>query len=104
MPKYTYFDRHGRPLVPGQQVVVQHCVGRYGRVKQTRGLLKSIGSCHEVYIDTGKAGEGNCLYPGFNLDAKLGERAMRGYEKFTDFEHGHEKWIEIVANEAQADK
>lgn len=96
MSKYAYFDRNGLPLAPGQQVVVQHCIGRYGQVRQTKGVLKSIGSCSEVYIDTGKAGEGNCLYPGFTIDKTLGEFAMRGYYEFHDFEHGHEKWIQIV--------
>lgn len=94
--KYSYFDRNGLPLIPGQVVVVQHCVGSYGQVRNTKGTLKSIGRCHEVYLDTGREGEGNCLYPGFSIDDTLGAHCLRGYERHTDFEHGHEKWIEVI--------
>ena len=96
-PTYSYFDREGIALAPGQTVTVQYCAGRYGKVRQITGVLKSIGAWHEVYVDTGKANEGNCIYPQFNLDPKLGERAMRGYNRFDDFEHGHETWIKVLS-------
>jgi hypothetical protein len=96
-PKFSFFDRHGHPLTRGQTVIVQHCVGKYGQVRKTQGVLKSIGNHQEVYVDTGREGEGNCLHPGFTLDKTLGESCMRGYHRHHDFEHGHEKWIEIVS-------
>jgi len=95
--KWEYFDRHGVPLVAGQDVTVQHCVGRYGKVAQVTGTLRMIGDIGDVYVDTGKQGEGNCMYPGFTPDRSIANNALRGYAKFDDFEHGHEKWIEIIA-------
>jgi hypothetical protein len=93
----TYVDRNGCKLEPGQLVRVQHCVGEYGQVAVVEGELKSIGSCNEVYLD---CPGGGCLYPGFapDWDREYGETAdvLIGYTKFSDFEHGHEKFIEIL--------
>lgn len=93
---YRYFDHDGVPLELGQEVLVQHCVGRYGQVRRICGKLTRIGRYGNVYIDTGREGEGNCLYPGFSADDSVGPNCMRGYERHVDFEHGHEKFIEVV--------
>jgi hypothetical protein len=99
-PQKRYFDRHGSPLELGQTVTVQHCVGRYGRTEQLTGKLVSIGIYGNVSLDTGKPGQGNCVYPGFTPDVSLGPGALRGFDRHVDFEHGHEKWIELVAEPA----
>lgn len=96
MSEKQYFDRKGRLLELGQTVTVQHCIGRYGQTARVTGSLTRIGRYGNVYVDTGKPGEGNCLYPGFSPDASLGPNCMRGEQEHVDFEHGHKTWIEIV--------
>lgn len=93
---WKYFDRNGRLLVIGQLVSVQTCSGPYGQTKRVSGTLTSIGPYGNVNVDTGKKGEGVCLYPGFTPDSTLGENCQRGYHEHVDFEHGHEVWIELV--------
>lgn len=96
MNETKYFDRNGTPLEVGQRVTVQHCTGRYGRTTKVTGTLTHIGRYGDVNVDTGKQGEGNCMYPGFSLDATLGPNCQRGYDEHVDFEHGHKTWIEVV--------
>lgn len=95
MIQHQHYDRHGVRLAIGQSVTVQHSVGPYGQTRQVRGKLKSIGLYGDVYLDTGKPSEGQCLYPGFSPDKTLGENALRGFSIHNDFEHGHEKWIVV---------
>lgn len=86
------------------KVLVQHCIGRYGRTQLIQGKLLSIGPWGDVDVepDTPMRDRrpgipaGTCLYPGFTLDASLGENVLRGFSVWTDFEHGHEKFIEVL--------
>ena len=91
-----HFDRGGKVLGIGQTVRIQYCNGRYGQTRRVTCILQKIGAYGEIDVDTGKAGEGKYLYPGFSPDKSLGQGALRGYHKHVDFEHGHETWIEIV--------
>jgi hypothetical protein len=76
---YGYTDRHGRVLEIGQRVRVQVCVGRYGQTVIREGVIQSFSP-----------------YSGMTLDTGYTTLTRSGYEKFEDFEHGHEKWTEII--------
>lgn len=106
--KYTYLDRHGRPLKIGQKVIVQRCAGLYGQVSQVRGELLEIDAWSGVRIrlshehDARHIGRpttflkaGDELYIP-SVFARQGG-AMTGYCRSQDVEHGHEQWIEIQA-------
>ena len=75
-----FTDRNGRPLKVGQRIRVQHCIGRYGQTEIVSGVITHI-----------------VTYCGATLD---GNRYVtiphNGYSKHNDFEHGHEKWAEII--------
>jgi hypothetical protein len=79
----AYTDRHGVPLAAGQRIRVQRCIGRYGQTEITEGEIVSLSP-----------------WGGATLRTLQGEKYVTlirsGYEKFDDFEHGHEKWTEIV--------
>jgi hypothetical protein len=82
---YGYTDRHGTPLAIGQRVRVQVCVGPYGRTAIREGVIKKFSP-----------------YSGMTLDTGYTTIVPKGYQKFEDFEHGHEKWTEIVSTKEGA--
>lgn len=87
----TYLDRNGKQLAIGDRVTTQHCVGRYGQTRRTTGTVAEIDRLHGVYLDSAT---GRVYVPDvFAFDHARG--LMRGYKRHVDFEHGHEKWIEL---------
>lgn len=82
-PAYT--DRYGRALAVGRRVRVQYCVGRYGQTDIVEGVIETL------YPDlaglTLRRADGSLKY--VNIE-------RNGFHKFEDFEHGHERWTEIV--------
>jgi hypothetical protein len=76
-------DRYGTRLHVGDTIRYQHCTGPYG---QTRIGTTVVTESRYDYPMIGHA--------GFEHDSKTG--TLRGYRKHEDFEHGHEKWVEVV--------
>lgn len=108
-PGFCYLDRHRVPLVVGQTVKVQYCSGRYGQVSQATGVLLEIDRYSGIRIrlahehrDAGSnritrflnAGDEYYIASVFAYD---GGQTWTGFDHYGDFEHGHDKWIEILA-------
>lgn len=96
----AYKDRAGRALAIGQYIRVQECVGRYGQTAIREGEIvelsryggATIKTAFEFHEDCGRFGvhyraAGSLVTVSFPFD---------GYERFDDFEHGHERWVEII--------
>lgn len=77
-------DRHGTPIRVGDTIRYQYCSGRYGQTKVGQPI--TVTDAHYDYCQIGGA--------GFHYDFKA--NVLRGYHQHTDFEHGHETWVEIV--------
>jgi hypothetical protein len=89
----TYYeDRHGRQLEVGQIVRVQHCVGRYGQTDIVEGRIKAISPYGVVTLDQAW-GRGSTQIVAGVVTVTV---SRTGYDKLDDFEHGHEKWTEII--------
>lgn len=107
-------DCHGRPLRLGQKVAAKHCTGRYGQTDTVIGKLDRIGDFLNVDVLPGttrmrwvrlsgrdvQTPAGQCMYPGGVIDEEAG--VIRFFEVHHDFEHGHEKWIEVLEEEGRA--
>jgi hypothetical protein len=92
MPDYSgtyYEDRHGTQLKVGQVVRVQHCTGRYGQTEIVDGRIAEISPHGGLTLD-------QAISRGRFLGKTYVTVTRKGYEKFNDFEHGHEKWTEIL--------
>jgi hypothetical protein len=90
----TYYeDRRGRQLEVGQIVRVQHCIGRYGQTEIVEGRIKEISPYGGVSLDNI---DRLAVRRGQSTETIYVTVTRTGYEKFEDFEHGHEKWTEII--------
>jgi len=105
-----YLDRNGVPVTCGAHVKMQICVGRYGEVREVRGIVAGIDAYHGVTIKLDadqprfrqfdrlyhrKHGPGDMFYASpFAYDHAAG--VFRGYYRHQDVEHGHERWIEVI--------
>lgn len=99
--KLPVFDRYGAKVCVGDRVKVRRCVGRYGECVEELGTVVDQSGLH---------GPSNvALYGQFDYRTDKGkiEYASIGYQHATeqavcysrhdDFEHGHEKWVEVIA-------
>lgn len=95
-----YIDRHGKPVRVGQRVRVRECIGRYGQCATREGIVKELSPYGGGTLELT---EPATIYHRNHCERKnKGELAYvviprGGYEKFEDFEHGHETWIEILS-------
>jgi hypothetical protein len=100
------YDRNKKVLESGMHVEVQYCSGKYGQTQKVTGVLKEADPYGGVYIildsnhhpfykgsDYYKGGDTFYACGVFEHDFTL--KALVGYRKFEDFEHGHECWVEI---------
>jgi hypothetical protein len=87
----NYQDRHGIKLEVGQVVRVQHCVGRYGQTEIVEGRIADISAYGGITLD-------QAVSRGRSLGKVYVTVTRKGYEKFDDFEHGHEKWTEVLTS------
>jgi len=90
---YTFLDRHKHPLEIGQKVKVKHCIGRYGQTETLIGELVNIDNYGGVTIAVNGTEKYACGL--FKPDFKSDSKHLIGYSEHIDFEHGHEKFIEI---------
>jgi hypothetical protein len=99
-----YLDKNGKPLVIGANVTIQYCTGPYGQTRRVTGTLQKIDNFGGMTINLDH-NYTYCGYQGFMYDCKKGEPFYvssvfdskgKGYSKHEDFEHGHEKWIELT--------
>jgi hypothetical protein len=103
------YDRNGLKLEAGVQVLIQHVCGSYGQCRQVQGELVSIDryagitirlaekiSPFTVFNHLGsKKYQAGDLYYCASVFTHYKDKIV-GYSKFEDFEHGHEKWVEIL--------
>lgn len=80
---YPMLDRNGRRIKLGDRIRYQHCVGRYGQTSISEAL---VDKPHYQYGEI----EGAVFHLDFSADV------LRGYNKFDDWEHGHETWVEVI--------
>jgi hypothetical protein len=86
----TYYeDRTGQQISVGQIVRIQHCIGRYGQTEIVEGQIESISPYGGVTLR-------QAIRDGVSLGTIYVTVTRTGHEKFDDFEHGHEKWTQII--------
>jgi hypothetical protein len=92
-------DRNGIILAPGQHVRIQVCTGRYGQVEIREGTITRLGAYYVIMRTHGDFVENMGRF-GMHLRRAGTEVSVNvprdGYEKFSDFEHGHETWVEVI--------
>lgn len=96
-------DRNGITLAPGQRVRIQVCTGRYGQVEIREGTISEVNPPFGVILlpdrgfseDMGRFG---VHYRPAHVEVAV-NTPRDGYEKFNDFEHGHETWVEVTSHQ-----
>jgi hypothetical protein len=82
-PRYRCVDRNGRTICVGDRIRFQHCTGPYGQTRISEGVVD------REHYEYGAIGSATLHY-----DATA--RVMRGRHTHSDYEHGHETWIEVI--------
>ena len=107
---FRYIDKNRKPVVDGTRVEVRHCTGRYGQTTLSKGKLLRITSTsvwielEEPYYGLNRhcpAGTPFFVSGVFHVDEQE-SKTLIGYKRHSDFEHGHETWLEQVEEEATA--
>jgi hypothetical protein len=95
-------DRNGITLALGQHIRIQVCVGRYGQTAIRQGyIVKLSPQWGGVNIRTDFAFDEDC--GRFGVETRAAGSSVyvtvpqEGYQRHDDFEHGHEKWSEVIA-------
>jgi len=96
----AFTDRNGRLIKPGHHVRIQVCTGRYGQTAIRQGTVTKLSNWGGFMIKTDKDFTEDCGRFGVQL-RKAGSEVYvtvprGGYQKFEDFEHGHETWVEVI--------
>lgn len=93
-------DRNGITLAPGQHVRIQVCVGSYGQVAIREGEIVRVDPHSYVILRPDRGFDEDCGRFGVHHRPAGVEVAVTvprdGYDKFDDFEHGHETWVEVI--------
>lgn len=85
--RFPLLDRHGKQIHVGDRIRYQYCSGRYGQT--------AIGEC---LVEQSHYPYGQIGHATFYLTPD--RTAMEGRHVHEDFEHGHEKWVEIIESKA----
>lgn len=85
---WPIFDRNWIPVCVGDRVRAQICTGAYG---QTRIVEMVIQDEYYPYCQI-EVPSGGIMVFEYSFDRD----ALHGYYRHADFEHGHEKWVEVI--------
>lgn len=106
MKAISILDRNGTPMTVGAKVMVQRCVGRYGRVDHVEGTIEQFVEHHGAVLRLAQPARrqmhdhdvwvrpGEQLYVSF--PGKVDGDNMVCFHRFEDFEHGHETWVQVI--------
>jgi len=104
-----FVDKDGVLLQPGQSVMVQYCVGSYGRVSCITAKLLDVNlqgielclSCdsqpfeqHHGLLATTTVNPGDSFWIAMHYTQA--DEFVRGYYVHDDAEHHHETWIKVL--------
>lgn len=108
---YIVTDRHGKiEILAGQRLRIKHCIGRYGQTATHEGVAEQIDEWRGVRL---RLDDGKIEYIPLPTDLVQshdkdifkkwpdGRTLLQGYRKHEDFEHGHEKWVEVIEEESE---
>lgn len=92
------FDRHGNPICIGDSIRVKRCVGRYGETITEEGIVVPQTDDNPEHADYGnfryRNNKGKIECAGVRFDYQTQQAVC--YTKHNDFEHGHERWVEVL--------
>jgi len=99
------FDRNGKPICLGDRIRVKRCIGRYGQTVTEEGVVVEQSPREDQKTQTSfgqlayRDKNGSLQYAAVEFD----RATKRGvcYHKHNDFEHGHERWVEVLTEENQ---
>lgn len=95
-----YTARDGTRLAPGMRIKVQVCTGRYGQTAIRQGTIVELSKFGGATIITDTAFNEDCGRLGVHYrpagSPVYVTLSRNGYEKFNDYEHGHEIWTVVI--------
>lgn len=106
MKSVQIVDRNGVHVNVGSNIRVERCVGRYGQVDHVEGTVEQFtdfaGAVLRLLQPARRKMRDHHVWakPGeqmfVSLPGKVEGDRLVCFDRFEDFEHGHETWIEVI--------